>query len=100
KIKVAANALMGTFNVEYHIDSLTPPGMATPFAFSPRTTRHELVFDTQLPIVRIQERNNYRSALIAYQQQRRNYMDALDQVAFAVRFQLRNLRIAAYNYQK
>jgi hypothetical protein len=26
-------------------------------------------------------------------------MDALDQVAFAVRFQLRNLRSAAYNYQ-
>jgi hypothetical protein len=27
-------------------------------------------------------------------------MDALDQVAFAVRFQLRNLRITAYNYQR
>ncbi len=100
KIKVAANALMGTFNVEYHIDSLTPPGLANPLAFSPQTTRHDLVFNSQLPLVRIVERNNYRSALIAYQQQRRNYMDALDQVAFAVRFQLRNLRITAYNYQR
>lgn len=100
KIKVAANALMGTFNVEYHIDSLTPPGLAEPLAFSPRTTRHDLVFNYQLPIVRIVERNNYRSALIAYQQQRRDFMDAQDQIAFAVRFQLRNLRITAYNYQR
>jgi len=100
KIKVAANALMGGFSVEYHIDSLTPPRQANPLAFSPQTTRHDLVFNWQLPIVRIVERNNYRSALIAYQQQRRAYMDALDQVAFAVRFQLRNLRIAAYNYQR
>jgi hypothetical protein len=100
KIKVAANALMGTFNVEYHIDSLTPPGLATPLAFSPKRTRHDLVFNYQLPIVRLVERNDYRSALIAYQLQRRNYMDALDQVAFAVRFQLRNLRIAAYNFQR
>jgi hypothetical protein len=100
KIKVTANALMGTFNVEYHIDSLTPPGLANPVAFSPKTTRHDLVFNTQLPIVRLVERNNYRSALIAYQQQRRAFMDAQDQIAFAVRFQLRNLRIAAYNYQR
>jgi len=100
KIKVAANALMGTFNVEYHIDSLTPRGLGTPLAFTPQSTRHDLVFNTLLPIVRITERNNYRSTLIAYQQQRRNYMDALDQVAFAVRFQLRNLRITAYNYQR
>jgi hypothetical protein len=100
KLKVAANALMGTFNVEYHLDSTTPPGMDQPFVFSGKTTRHELIFDTQLPLVRIAERNNYRSTLIAYQQARRNYMDALDQIAFSVRFQLRNLRIAAFNYQR
>ena len=39
-------------------------------------------------------------ALIAYQQQRRNWMDSLDQVAFQVRFQLRNLRVSAYNYHR
>lgn len=100
KIKVAANALMGTFNAEYHIDSLTPAALNNPLAFSPKTTRHDLVFNTQLPIVRLVERNNYRSALIAYQQQRRAFMDAQDQIAFAVRFQLRNLRITAYNYQR
>jgi hypothetical protein len=98
KVRVTANALMGTFNVEYNMNSTTPPGLATPFAFSENRTRHEVIFNAQLPIVRMAERNNYRSALIAYQQARRNWMDAQDQIAFAVRFQLRNLRISAYNY--
>jgi hypothetical protein len=99
KLRVVANSLFGTFNVEYHLNSTTPPGRNAPFAFSENRTAHELIFNTQLPIVRRAERNNYRSALIAYQQQRRAWMDAQDQIAFAVRFQLRNLRSAAFNFQ-
>lgn len=100
KLRVAANALLGTFNVEYHMDALTPPGVNEPLAFSSNRSRHQLIINTQLPLVRRLERNNYRSTLIAYQQQRRAWMDAQDQIAFAVRFQLRNLRITAYNYHR
>jgi hypothetical protein len=100
KLRVVANSLLGVFNVDYHLQAFTPAGVDAPFAFSESRTQHQLAFNSQLPIVRREQRNNYRAALIAYQQQRRNWMDAQDQMAFAVRFQVRNLRIAAYNYHK
>ena len=59
-----------------------------------------MIFNAQLPLVRVVERNQYRSTLIAYQQQRRAWQDSLDQVAFQVRFQLRNLHISAFNYHR
>ena len=34
QIRVAANSLLGTFNVEYHLTSQTPAGLAMPLAFS------------------------------------------------------------------
>src|SRR5205823_163783 len=100
KIRVVANSLMGVLNVEYHLDSSTPSGLAHPFAFSGSGTRHELIFNAQPPLVRRIERNNYRSALIAYQQQRRALMAAEDQVLYAIRFQLRNMRAVGNNYQR
>jgi hypothetical protein len=74
--------------------------MAKPFAFSGSRTNHELIFNMQTPIVRIVERNNYRSALINFQQVRRALMAAEDQVLYAVRLDLRNLRAQANNYQR
>jgi hypothetical protein len=99
KIAVAANALLGTFNVDYHVDTTTPLTTAQPLNFGGSRTRHELILSGQLPLVRIIERNAYRTTLIAYQQQRRNLMSEEDQVLFEVRLDLRNLRVFAYNYQ-
>src|SRR5262249_47431061 len=53
-----------------------------------------------LPVVRLLERNNYRSTLIAYQQARRNLMLVEDGVVFLARFELRQLRALANNYQR
>jgi outer membrane protein TolC len=39
---------------------------------------HQLTLNMQLPLVRIQERNNYRASQIAYQRQRRALQDAED----------------------
>jgi hypothetical protein len=100
KIKVAANALLGTVTVDYHVDSSTPAGQARPFAFGDGRTTHQLIFNFSPPLVRIIERNNYRSALINYQQIRRALMINEDQVVFEARFQLRNLRALANNYQR
>jgi hypothetical protein len=100
KIRVTANALLGTFTVDYHLDSSTPAGQARPFDFAGSRTRHQLIFNASPPLVRIVERNNYRSALIAYQQARRALMINEDQVVFEARFQLRNLRALANNYQR
>ncbi len=100
KIRVAANSLMGTFNVDYHMTATTPAGKALPFAFAGSRTTHQLIFTGQLPLVRILQRNLYRSTLINFQQNRRSLMQFEDQLLFNVRFELRQLRILANNYQR
>ena len=97
---VAANALLGTFTVDYHLDASSPLGLARPFAFGGSRTTNQLIFNCQPPLVRIVERNNYRSTLINYQQLRRQLDDNEDNVVFEVRLDLRNLRAAANNYQR
>jgi hypothetical protein len=99
KVRVAANALLGTFNVEYNLTSYSPPGQAKPFAFSPKGTENQLIFNAQPPLVRILQRNEYRATLIAFQQQRRSLMLAEDNVVFEARLDLRQVRDTAYNYQ-
>lgn len=100
KIAVTANSLLGVANVQYHLDATTPAELAQPFDFSTSRSRHELIFNLQPPLVRRAERNNYRSTLIAYQQQRRAFMASQDFVLFAVRFELRQMRAVANNYHR
>lgn len=98
RIAVAANQLLGTFNVEYHIGSATTA--TQPFNFSRGRTRHDVVLNTELPLVRLLERNAYRATLIAYQRQRRTLMEAEDHVLAFVRAETRQLRNLARNYNE
>jgi hypothetical protein len=98
QVAVFANALLGVFNVQYHMDTSTPAGLAEPFAFSASRTRHQLLLNTELPLVRMTEQNNYRASLINYQRARRILMRAEDQVAFDTRNELRQLRVQEENY--
>jgi hypothetical protein len=99
QIAVFANALLGTFNVEYHLDSFSPLNQAKPLAFSASSTRNQLILNTELPLVRMQERNNYRASLISYQRQRRALMETEDQILATVRNEIRQLRLLAENYK-
>jgi hypothetical protein len=99
QIAVLANALLGTLNVEYHLDSFTPPLVSRPLAFGGSGNRHQLILSGELPIVRVLERNNYRAGLIAFQRQRRELMEAEDDVLNAVRQEIRQLRQLAENYK-
>lgn len=99
QIAVRANALMGVVDVNYHLDSFTPPLGAKPFDFDASRSRHQLRINTELPLVRKLERNNYRTALIAYQRGRRTLQQAEDQVLTAVRAEIRQLRVLAENYK-
>src|SRR5262249_28673763 len=92
QLAVFANALLGSFNVEYHLNTATPAGAAMPLNFGGSRTNHQLILNGQLPLVRTEERNNYRASLIAYQRQRRALMEAEDLVAQAVRGEIRTLR--------
>ncbi|MFQ3649048.1 MAG: TolC family protein [Gemmataceae bacterium] len=100
KITVSANALMAALDVQYAYDVNTPLGAARPLDFGYNRRRHQLIINGELPLVRIPERNIYRAALIGYQQQRRALQQAEDNIAFAVRLNLRRLRAAAVNYHK
>jgi hypothetical protein len=99
QIAIFANALLGTFNVEYNLSTSTPATVNRPIAFGGSRNKHTLTLNTELPLVRVNERNNYRAALIAYQRQRRSLMEAEDLVLQAVRGDLRSLRILAENYK-
>ncbi len=98
KIAVFANSLLGVFDVQYHLDSTTPPGQAKPVAFTGSRARNQLILNTELPLVRKLERNGYRSSLIAYQRQRRALMATEDVIANQVRSEIRQLRVLAENY--
>src|SRR5262249_12680857 len=99
QLRVTANALMGVFNVQYHLDSQTPKGGTQPLAFAPSRTNQTLSLNVQLPLVRLSERNDYRTALINYQRARRNLMNLEDSIATAVRFDVRQLHLFAENYK-
>jgi len=76
-----------------------PPGLAQPLAFSAGRTRHELLLNTQLPLVRKLERNNYRTTLIDFQRARRGLMAAEDSVMASIQNEIRQLRFFAENYR-
>jgi hypothetical protein len=99
QVRVTANALLGVFNVEYHLDSITPPKGSHAIAFSTTRTNQTLTLDTQLPLNRLAQRNAYRTALIIYQEARRNLVTLEDNIAVGVRFDVRQLQLFAANYR-
>jgi len=99
QVAIFANALLGTFNVQYHMDTSTPAGLAQPLAFDAHRTRQQLIFNTQLPLVRVQERNSYRACLINFQRSRRILQGAEDRLASDTRNEIRSLRQLEENYK-
>jgi hypothetical protein len=99
QLAVTANALLGVVNVQYHLDSTTPPGGTRPLAFSNAGTNSELIINGQLPLVRVAERNAYRTALINYERARRALISLEDTIAAQVRFDVRQLHLFAENFK-
>jgi hypothetical protein len=97
QIAIFANALLGTVNVDYNLSTSTVTNK--PLTFGGSRNKHTLTLNTELPLVRVNERNNYRAALISYQRERRTLMEAEDFVLQAVRGDLRSLRLLADNYK-
>jgi hypothetical protein len=99
QVAIFANALLGTFNVQYHMDTSTPFGLAQPLAFDAHRTRQELILNTELPLVRLRERNDYRACLINFQRARRILQGAEDRLASDTRNEIRLLRQLEENYR-
>lgn len=97
-IAVRANSLMGVLNVGYNYETTTPDNANNPLNFGAGRDSHQLVINGELPLVRRAERNNYRTALIAYQRQRRALQATEDFILNDVRVSLRQLRVQAHNF--
>jgi len=99
RIAVSANALLGVANIGYNYDAGTDGNENRPLAISGSRGSHQLVLTGELPLVRRAERNAYRTALIAYQRQRRDLQATEDFILNDVRTDLRQLRVLAENYR-
>lgn len=101
KIAVFANSLLGTFDVRYNATMLAPPPtvIGQGLNFDGNNTRHQLIFNTELPLVRRIERNEYRASLIAYQRQRRNLQAIQDTIMLQVRARVRRLQQLEATYK-
>ena len=98
QIAVTANALMGVLNVGYQYNGNSPTGTNQPLNVGGSHATNQLVINGELPLVRMNERINYRTAQINYQRARRVVQATEDFILNDVRTDLRNVRQWATNY--
>ena len=99
QIKFTANALQGYLNVAVTNQVITPPTTTNPFGFNDQSHQFSLVLNAELPLVRMTERNNYRTALINYQRQRRTLQQIEDTVKLNLRTYVRAYHQQYWNYE-
>ena len=88
QLAVYANALLGTFNVRYHLSANSPLGGAQPTNIGGSRTSHELFLDTELPLVRVQEAEDLTVQAV------NGELYVLRQLADQYRLQQRQLELA------
>lgn len=99
QIRVTANALKGVFNVNLTNQVYTSPLDTNPFGFLSSAKQFSLVLNAELPLVRLSERNLYRTSLISFQQQRRALMRSEDELKRAIRQEIRQLQLTYQQYE-
>lgn len=99
QLAVRANQLQGVFNISVTNQILTPPATTNPFAFSDQAKQFSLSLNSELPLNRLDERNNYRLGVILYRQQQRALMSQEDQIKLQVRQSVRNLLLISQQYE-
>jgi len=98
QIRVKANALKGVFNVALTNQIFTPPTTTNPFGFFSQAHQFSLVFNAELPLIRVAERNAFRQAIINYEQQRRALMSEEDFIKNQLRSDIRAMQVNYINY--
>lgn len=98
-MEVAANRLEAVLNIVAEGDLRTTPTGNHPLDF--RGTFSTFRFGVQMvaPVDQMQVRNQYRSALVSYQQARRAYMLLEDQVKYDIRTSWRQLQVNRQNLE-
>ena len=98
QMEVLANRMQAVFNLTARAD-VRNTGGHNPFDFNSDYGTYQAGFQFTAPLDLVQARNNYRQQLIFYQQARRAYMLAEDQVKQTVRQEWRQLRLLEANYE-
>jgi len=98
QVEVVANELESDLNVTFSGDLNTIDG--NPIRFRGTNGRLRVGFEFDAPLTRLAERNDYREALINYQQARREYYAYEDNVYRALRTTLRAIRLAQINFEQ
>jgi len=98
KVLVAANALRSELNLVASAN-LGTLGNNQPFDLAGEAARYQVGIRFDGPLNRKAERNNYRAALITYQQARRDFMALSDGVEQSVRGDLRLLELQRFNFE-
>ncbi len=99
QIRVTANALQGVLNLTLTNNFYTPVNGTEPLNFLSKANNLSLVLNAELPLVRMTERNNFRSALISYQRSRRALQQAEDNLKIQLRNDLRNVHTSYIGYE-
>ena len=96
-VEIAADQLESDLSVNASASVGTDNDNA--FRFDSNANQYNLGFNFDGPLNRFGERNGYRVAQIAFQQQRRQYMATEDAIVNGVRLNLRQLRTNRFTFQ-
>jgi hypothetical protein len=102
KVEVAANQLQAVVNLVATGNIQTQPlaaGNHNPFDFRGKDSNFQVGIQFTTPVQLVTQRNNYRAALVGYQQARRNYQRTEDQVRLDCRQNWRSLEFTRRNFE-
>jgi len=99
QIRFTANALKGYLNIAITNNVYTPVASSNPLGFLSQAKQFALTLNAELPLVRVNERNNFRTALINYQRLRRSLQTAEDNLKVLLRYDLRNVHQSYIFYE-
>jgi hypothetical protein len=88
---VNANALKGVFTLTITNTFSTPSTTTNPMGFLDQSRNFQMVMSTELPLIRMTQRNQYRQGIINYRRGQRLLMSQEDSLKYSIRSQIRNL---------
>lgn len=97
QVQVAADALKMGLDLSASID--VPNQGNKPYKMNFHKFQWEVGLALDLPLNKVAERNVYRSSLIAYEAEKRNYSLFIDQVIQQIRGELRDLELAFRSFK-
>ncbi len=96
---VNANALKGVFTVTLTNTYSTPTTTTNPMGFLDNARNFQMVLSTELPLIRMAQRNTYRNGIINYRRGQRNLMFQEDAVKYNIRNLIRQLVVQGQTWE-